>query len=123
MKNFNKHSPNVNRIALGLLFTVAGLVKLFAFKPAGVEGMLSGMGFPLPMFFAWVLILVELLGGLSLLFNYKARCSSYLLMVVMIVAAFTAYLPNFSDNLKLWSSFLLHLVAATNLWVIASDSE
>lgn len=123
MKKFNAHAANVNRVALGILFAVAGLIKLFVFKPAGVEAMLSGFGFPAAMFFAWVLILVELLGGLAILAKWKIKEAAYLLMVVMVIAAFTAYLPNFSSNIGSWTNFLLHLVAASNLWLIAVENK
>lgn len=116
MKNFNANAVTVNRVLLGLLFLVAGLMKLFVIKPAGVEGMLSGLGFPVAIFFAWILILVELLGGLSILANWKVKYASYLLLVVMVVAAFTAYLAN-------WSQMLFHLAVASNLWVVAANSK
>lgn len=115
-KNFNDNAVLVNRIVLGLLFLVAGLMKLFVFKPSGVTGMLSELGFPGAMFFAWVLILVELLGGLSLIINWKAKYACYLLIVVMVVAAFTSYWAN-------WTQMLFHLAAATNLWVVSTQSR
>ncbi len=116
VKNFNANAVLVNRIVIGLLFLVAGLTKIFVFKPSGVSGMLAGLGFPAAMFFAWVLILVETLGGLSLLFNWKAKYACYLLIIVMVVAAFTSYWAN-------WTQMLFHLAAATNLWVIAANSK
>lgn len=116
MKNFSANAKTVNRVLLGLLFLVAALVKIFVYKPSGVSGMLSGLGFPIPMFFAWVLILVELLGGLAILAKWKISYASYLLIVVMVVATFTSYWAN-------WTQMLFHLAVASNLWVIASDSK
>lgn len=116
MKNFNANAVIANRIILGLLFLVAGLMKLFVIKPSGVEGMLAGFGFPAAVFFAWVLILVELLGGIALLANRKTKHASYLLIIVMVVAAFTAYWSQ-------WTQMLMHIAVAANLWVIASSSK
>ena len=116
MKNFNANAVVTNRIIMGLLFVVAGLMKIFVAKPAGVSGMLAGFGFPAAMFFAWVLILVETLGGIAILLNWKAKYASYLLIVVMVVAAVTAYWAN-------WTQMLFHLAVASNLCVIAAYSK
>jgi putative oxidoreductase len=116
MKNFNANATLVNRVLIGLLFLVAGLVKLFQYKPSGVAGMLAGLGFPAAMFFAWVLILAELLGGIAILANWKVKYASYLLIVVMIVAAFTSYWAN-------WVQMLFHLVVASNLWILSTNNK
>ena len=59
-------------ILLGLLMLVAGLNKLIIFKPEGVSGMLSGIFLFAwaPMFWAYVLILSEIIFGLLILFKW-----------------------------------------------------
>ena len=68
---FNKNAGTVNRVLLGLLMLVPGLLKIFIMKPAAVVGMLSGFGFPVPTFFAWVLMLSEIVFGIAILANWK----------------------------------------------------
>lgn len=110
MKNLMKYGELANRILIAAMFIVAGSMKLFVQKPSGVAGFLDGMGFPIAIFFAWVLILSETLGGLALLANKFVKWATIPLMIIMIVAAFTA-------NLKNPVSLLMHLVVASNLFL------
>ena len=61
----------INWILLGLVMLIPGLLKLFVMKPAAVTGMLEGFGFPGASFFAWILILGEILSGVLILARYK----------------------------------------------------
>lgn len=81
----------VLRISVGIIFIVQGWGKL-----NGIEGptaMLSGIGFPAPGFFAWLLALVELLGGIAVILGVYIRMAAKLLAIVMIVALFTVHIP------------------------------
>lgn len=109
----------VNRILLGLLMLVPGLVKLFMVKPSGVTGMLTGMGFPLPMFFAWILILAEIVFGIAILANWKLEYTAWPPIVILLVATLTTM--NWSS--PQWSTVLLHLVAASGYWMLAQGSS
>ena len=97
----------INLIVLGLLMLVPGLVKLFMFKPAGVTAMLNGLGFPLPMFFAWILILSEIVFGILILFKYKLNYTKYVPVLILFIATILTTIGN-------WSSFLLHVLAIIN---------
>lgn len=105
----------VNRILLGLLMLVPGLLKLFVIGPSGVTSMLDGMGFPIPMFFAWILILAEIVFGIAILANYKIGYTAWPPIVILVVAVIVA--QNWSN--PSWSTILLHLVAASNYWLLA----
>lgn len=96
-----------NRILLGLLMLIPGLLKLFVMKPAAIEGMLSGIGFPVPMFFAWVLILSEIVFGIAILANWKMEYSVWPPIVILLIAAFTVYWGN-------WPTFISHIVICSN---------
>ncbi len=108
---FNKHAGTVNRILLGLVMLVHGLMKLFVMKPAAVVGMLSGFGFPAPSFFAWVLILSEIVFGIAILLKWKLECTVWPPVVILVVASFTAHWAN-------WGNMLVHLALASNYFML-----
>lgn len=81
------------RVIIGIVFLAHGLQKLFMFGVEGVTGMLGGLGFPLPMVAAIVLIVVEALGGLALILGLFTRISALLLAITMLVAVVAVHLP------------------------------
>jgi len=75
------------RIVAGIIFVMHGWGKLTG-NPS-IEmfgGMVGGLGFPMPMFFAWVVALTETLGGIALLLGIFVRPAGVLLSIVMLVA-------------------------------------
>lgn len=79
------------RLSVGLIFLVQGWGKL-----NGIEGptaMLANIGFPAAGFFAWLLAVVEFLGGIGLILGVWVRCFAKALFVVMLVALFTVHIP------------------------------
>lgn len=50
--------------------------------------MLSGMGFPAPELFAWVLSLTELFGGIAIIIGMLSRYAALGLGITMIIAIF-----------------------------------
>ena len=104
----------LNRIVLGLVMLVPGLTKLFVNGSEGVSGMLSGMFLFswAPMFWAWILILSEILFGLAILANYKLKYTVIPPIIILLVAAFLVSWGS-------WGSFFLHLAAITNLALLA----
>ena len=84
MKQFG---PFALRIGIGGLFLITGILKLS--NPSGVVGMLDRLGFPGPTFWAWLLILVELVCGASVLVGFKLKWVTVPLAVVLVVAIAT----------------------------------
>ena len=112
MKNFG----TINRILLGLLMIVPGLLKLFVVGPTGVSGMLSGIAIFAwaPMFWAWVLILGETISGAAILSNYKLKYFA-IVPVIVLVTATLFMLVNWADLGKTaWSNVLMHLAVSSN---------
>ncbi len=85
------HGVLVGRVFLGLLFLVAGYGKLTGESGVGgFGGGLEAMGLPLPMLLAWVVVLVEIIGGACLILGYRvgqaaAALSIFLVLTVLLV--------------------------------------
>lgn len=79
----NKYIDLIARILLAQLFIIAGVGKIMAY--AGTQAYMSAMGVPgvlLPL-----VILLEIGGGLALVFGWKTKWVSYALAAFTIVAA------------------------------------
>lgn len=75
------------RIVAGIIFVMHGWGKLTGNPSLEMfSGMVGGLGFPMPMFFAWVVALTEFLGGIALLLGIFVRPAGILLSIVMLVA-------------------------------------
>ncbi|MFD2531830.1 DoxX family protein [Gracilimonas halophila] len=66
---------------------VAGWGKLTGIE--GVQGFFGNIGIPLAGIMAWVVALVEFLGGIMVLIGYKVEVPGILLAFTMLVAIFT----------------------------------
>ena len=76
------------RLALAVVFIYQGWAKLSG-GIEGFAGMLAGIGLFAPMFFAWLVALIEFLGGILLLLGLWVRPVGFLLAIIMLVAWFT----------------------------------
>tara|TARA_R100001143_G_scaffold52481_2_gene47662 strand:+ start:25921 stop:26316 length:396 start_codon:yes stop_codon:yes gene_type:complete len=83
-------APLLLRIGVGVIFIVAGWGKLNGIE--GVEGFFGNLGIPLPGIMAWVVAIVEFVGGIMVLLGAYARIPYVLLACVMIVALLTTKL-------------------------------
>ena|SRR3989344_8745106 len=102
------------RMALGLLFLVQGLGKLM--NPAGITGMLSGLGFPIANVFAWILLLSEIIFGLSLVIGYKTKIAVWPLFIVLLVALILVVIPSIEvSNPGSYMGLGWHLIGLTGL--------
>ncbi len=114
---FNKNAGTVNRILLGLLMLGAGLVKLFVFKASGVAANVTGtisLFAWSPTFWAWVLILSEIVFGIAILLKWRLQYSVWPPIVIMLVAGFT----NWPSEWGKLSQLLMHLVIASNYFML-----
>lgn len=72
----------LGRVGLSVLFIVSGFNKLMSV--AGVAGMLSSKGFPMPNELGYLVGALELVGGLMILVGFKARWAGAVLAVFTI---------------------------------------
>ena len=88
---FQNPTALVGRILLGLFFVMSGFEKITGFQ--GTVGYISSAGLPLAGVLAVLTILVELGGGLMIIFGLGARWAGYALAGFSLLAAllFHAY--------------------------------
>lgn len=90
----NDWAPVPLRLILGFGFIYHGYPKLFsAEEHRGFVGMLQGIGVPAPELMAWVVGIVESVGGIALIAGAFVTIAGILLVINMLVAMFTVHLP------------------------------
>ena len=80
------------RIVLGIAFAVHGWSKLSGGVPNFAANALTNLGVPLPELMAWVVTIVELVGGLLLIAGALTQIVGILLFINMIGVIVYAYL-------------------------------
>jgi putative oxidoreductase len=94
MQERQKWAPLALRLVFGSAFLYHGLPKLFSLDAHNqLVGMLQGIGIPVAGLTAWIVGLVEVLGGVSLLLGAYTTLFASLLIVEMFVAMLTVHLP------------------------------
>ena len=80
------------RVGMGIIFLVHGWPKLNPNSPmkgpVGFGGSLKQMGVPLPLFFGWVVALLETVGAVLLMLGLGTRILAILFAINMLVAIF-----------------------------------
>ncbi|WP_018261671.1 DoxX family protein [Methylobacterium sp. WSM2598] len=88
----------VLRVTVGASLIPHGMQKLFmAFNGPGMDkfiASLAGRGFPAPTLMGWLVALTELVGGTLLALGLLTRPAAAAVFVFMMVAVFSAHLPN-----------------------------
>jgi putative oxidoreductase len=106
------------RIVMSVIFITSGFGKLMGFSETA--HMIESKGVPLPEIAAVIAVLIELGGGLALLFGWKTRWAAVAFVVFLVVitpifhgfwtmegAARSANQINFMKNLTILGGFLL----------------
>lgn len=88
------------RLIAGYGFLEHGFAKLLR-GPDHFTAIVHAIGMPMPSMFAWLTILVEIFGGLAVLFGFLIPLASIPMIVVLLVAIFTVHLPNGFSSIKL----------------------
>jgi putative oxidoreductase len=78
------------RVVVGFGFMAHGIAK-WQRGPAGFGRLLHQIGVPLPTISAWVVTVVEVLGGLAILLGVLMAVAGIPLIVTMLVAMFTVH--------------------------------
>jgi len=118
MSGQNDAAALFGRIVMSVIFITSGFGKLMGF--AETEHMIESKGVPLPEIAAVIAVLIELGGGLALLFGWKTRWAAlaFVLFLVVITPIFHGFWAmegaerhaneiNFMKNLTILGGFLL----------------
>ena len=93
-------APLPLRLMVGYGFMAHGVAKLSRGADA-FAGSLQAMGVPAPNLMAWLTILIEVVGGLAVILGACVVEFSVPMAAVLLVAMFTAQLPNGFISIKL----------------------
>lgn len=101
------------RLLMAQIFIISGFGKLIGYS--GTAAYFGSMGLPMPALLTPLVILVELGGGLALLFGFKTRWVAAILALFSIGSALIAHtnfadpnqMNNFLKNLAMAGGFLL----------------
>lgn len=89
MKNFENVLNLLGRIAIAALFLPAGLNKLMAVE--GTTGYFASLGLPAVAILVWVVIAIEILGGLALILGYHTRFVAIGLAIFTVLASIVGH--------------------------------
>ena len=90
--------PLIGRILLSAIFLMSGLNKITNF--GGTEKYMAAVGMPLTKLFLISAIILEVIGGLSILLGYKAKWGAWALVIFLIPATLIFH-SNFSDQIQM----------------------
>ena len=93
-------APIPLRLIVGYGFMAHGYAKI-VHGPEHFIAMLNSLGVPSPAVMGWLTILIELIGGVAVLFGAWIPLVSIPMAAVMIVAAITVHLPYGFSSIKL----------------------
>jgi putative oxidoreductase len=113
MNSLHSLAAPVGRILLALMFLFAGFSKISGY--AGTQGYMESMGVPgalLPL-----VILLEVLGGLTLIFGWYTRITAFLLAGFTIIATLIFH-SNLGDQTQMLF-FLKNLAITGGLLMVA----
>jgi putative oxidoreductase len=103
------------RLSLGSLFIYSGIIKLLNTEQTVL--LLEGIGFPLPAIFARVLLLSEIIFGLSVLAGYRVNITVWPLIIIPALGAAIIYLPEVVNGLPSLDLFFHFIIVAALLTV------
>jgi len=89
MKNFENVLNLLGRIAIAALFLPAGLNKLLGVE--GTTGYFASLGLPAVAILIWVVIAIEVLGGVALILGYRTRLVAIALAVFTLLASIAGH--------------------------------
>jgi len=101
------------RVLMAQIYIISGWGKLTGYS--GTQGYFASIGLPMPGVVTPLVVLIELGGGLALLFGFKTRWVALILALFSIATAFVAHtnfaepgqMNNFMKNLAMAGGYLL----------------
>jgi putative oxidoreductase len=112
MENAKTYLVPLGRLLMSSLFVWAGFGKLM--NPSGTAQYFASYHLPAPDGLVWIVIIIELIGGLMILVGFQTRWVALVLAIFCLVTGFAIHLPagdlpnmiNFYKNLVMAGGFL-----------------
>lgn len=82
MSAFDRVMPLIGRILISVIFILSGLMKLESWSSSAA--FLASKHFPIASAMLAGAVIVEILGGLCVLFGFKARVASFIMFLYLI---------------------------------------
>ncbi len=114
---YHEYGPALLRLTLGAMFLFTGISKLL--NPDGIISMLSNLGFPASGFLGWVVLLSELIFGLSILIGWRVKYTVWPLVIILLVAVVTVVFPMTAQDPMAWINVFFHFVGIAALISLA----
>ena len=121
-KKWQDIAPVILRVVTGLIFTVYGYQKITG-SIDQFGGFLVSLKVPLPIFFAYTVTAVELVGGIVLILGLLTHLSSKLLLIDMLVALFLVHVGKGFYVQQGGYEFVLILIAALLSLIITGPGK
>jgi putative oxidoreductase len=112
MENAKTYLVPLGRLLMSSLFIWAGFGKLM--NPSGTAQYFASYHLPAPDVLVWIVVIIELIGGLMILVGFQTRWVALVLAIFCLVTGFAIHLPagdlpnmiNFYKNLVMAGGFL-----------------
>jgi putative oxidoreductase len=129
MDGLTTYAKPLGRLLMSSLFIWAGCTKLFVFGPAGTAAYFKSVNIPIPEVMAWIVIVIEIVGGLMILVGFQTRWVALALAIFCLITGFGVHLPvgdqanmtHFYKNLALAGGFLY--IFAAGAGALSVDGE
>ena len=114
----------IGRVLLSIIFIVAGLGKLGGV--AGTAGYMASMGIPLPNISVWLVIALEIFGGIAILLGFFTRYAAWALAAFCVVSGYLGHfqpedqmqMTSFMKNLDMAGGYMALAVAGAGAFSI-----
>jgi len=116
MKGVKKYSPVIGRILISLIFILSGFGKITDFS--GALGYMQAFNVPFTTFALIIAMVIELLGGLSLLLGLKTKWGAWTLVIYTALITLIFH-TNLADQTQM-AQFLKNLAIIGGLILIAN---
>jgi putative oxidoreductase len=112
MESAKTYLVPLGRLLMSSLFVWAGFGKLM--NPSGTAQYFASYHLPAPDVLVWIVIIIELIGGLMILVGFQTRWVALVLAIFCLITGFGIHLPagdlpnmiNFYKNLVMAGGFL-----------------
>jgi putative oxidoreductase len=119
MENARTYAQPLGRLLMSIIFILAGYQKLM--DPGGTAQYFAKYSLPIPSVLVWLVIIVELIGGILLLIGWQTRWVALALAVFCLITGFGIHLPGADQNNM--THFLKNLAMAGGfLYVFANGA-